>query len=321
MRATVLKFLSDNSDFSDALTGRRCLPSTNPHSFLTGSSTHVRFQLGELSETRSNRTHGPPIFLSAVAVYTGPMPEPSTLIAASRRSQLLVSVRNLDEAKIVAAAGVDVIDFKEPRLGPLAPVDAELWEAAAATLADAVLSAALGESETAVHLASRVPTVFRFAKVGPSGLRSESRLKQVWRELPLPTGIELVSVAYADHDAADCVDVEQVLDCVIASGRSRLLIDTFVKDGRSLTDHLSCERLVSLLERARTTGIWIAFAGSLCLDEVQRLSEQNIRPDCWGVRGDVCSTSKHIANRRAGQLDQQRVKRWIQTLRPDPVSA
>ncbi len=239
------------------------------------------------------------------------MPDSSAPAAPPRRSQLLVSVRSLDEAITAAAAGVDVIDFKEPRLGPLTPVDASVWDAAARSLPDAVLSAALGESDTAVGLAGRVPVTFRFAKVGPSGMRIPSQLKRLWRELPLPSRVELVPVAYADHDTAACVDVEQVLDCVIAAGRKRLLIDTFGKDGRSLTDHLTPERLVKLLGRARTAGIWIALAGSLCLEQVQQLKQQGIFADCWGVRGDVCVADADAARRRSGQLDAARVERWM----------
>lgn len=232
-----------------------------------------------------------------------------------RRSQLLVSVRSLGEARMAASAGVDVIDFKEPRFGPLAPVDARVWDAAARHLPDAVLSAALGESDTALDVASRVPATFRFAKVGPSGLRGGSEIDRLWRALPLRASVELVPVAYADHDAAACVDVEQVLDSVIASGRRRLLIDTFDKNGQSLTDHLPSERLVKLLRRARTAGVWIALAGSIRLDQFERLTQQGIIADCWGVRGDVCLTDADVIRRRTGHLDAGRLDRWMRALR------
>lgn len=257
-----------------------------------------------------------PIFVDVAPAYTAIMFDASATAAPPRRSQLLVSVRSLDEAMSVSAAGVDVIDFKEPLHGPLAPVDASLWNAAARILPDAVLSAALGEPDTAVTLAAQVPREFRFAKVGPSGLRTASQLQRCWQDLSLAESVELVPVAYADHDAADCVDVNQVLDCVIATGRSRLLIDTYSKDGRSLTDLLSEADLVAFLGRARAAGIWVALAGSLRLDQVQRLVQQEIRADCWGVRGDVCvaDADGNAAQRRAGELDGGRVEQWMQAL-------
>ncbi|TWT64877.1 (5-formylfuran-3-yl)methyl phosphate synthase [Allorhodopirellula solitaria] len=248
------------------------------------------------------------------------MPADSTLAAPPRRWQLLVSVRNLDEAKTAAALGVDIIDFKEPRRGPLAPVDAAVWEAAAQALPDASLSAALGESDSALRLASRVPATFRFAKVGPSGLRAASDLTDLWSELPLPASVELVPVAYADADTAACVEVEQVLELVIAAGRTRMLIDTFSKDGRSLFDHLTHDHLVRLLRRANAAGVWVALAGSVRLDQVAEFAEQPVVAGCWGVRGDVCVPSVdrvpsvNPAERRAGQLDADRVHAWMQTL-------
>lgn len=241
------------------------------------------------------------------------------LAAPSRRSKLLVSVRSVSEALTAAAAGADVIDFKEPGRGPLAPVDASVWAAAASALPDAVLSAALGESDTAVAVANRVPPGFQFAKVGPSGLTTVSQLQRRWHDLPLPASVELVPVAYADHQAADCVDVDRVLDCVIATDRSRMLIDTFRKDGRSLTDHLGAASLIQLLLRARAAGVWIALAGSLRLDQVQRLLEQEIQADCWGVRGDVCvvDAGSSAAQRRVGELDGRRVRQWLRALDKD----
>lgn len=240
----------------------------------------------------------------------------STLAAPPRRSQLLVSVRSLDEALTAAAAGADVIDFKEPRRGPLAPVDASVWTAAAANLPAAILSAALGESDTAVALATQVPPSFRFAKVGPSGLTTVSQLQRRWQDLQLPASVELVPVAYADHQAADCVDIDLVLDSVIATTRPRMLIDTFRKDGRSLTDHLATANLVKLLTRAREAGIWIALAGSLRLDQVQHLMTREVTADCWGVRGDVCvvAADGSVAQRRAGELDGGRVRQWLRAL-------
>ncbi|TWU10412.1 (5-formylfuran-3-yl)methyl phosphate synthase [Allorhodopirellula heiligendammensis] len=232
-----------------------------------------------------------------------------------RCSQLLVSVRNLEEAQIVAAARVDVIDFKEPRSGPLAPVDAGVWSSAARALPDAVLSAALGESSTAVALAGHVPPVFRFAKVGPSQQRTPSQLERLWGELPLPGSVELVPVAYADHQAADCLELEGVLDSVIATGRGRLLIDTYGKDGRSLTDHFGAMDLAKLIARARAAGIWIALAGSLQLDQVKQLVQQGVVADCWGVRGDVCVRGVAPAQQRAGALDAGRVESWMQGLK------
>ncbi|WP_083904858.1 (5-formylfuran-3-yl)methyl phosphate synthase [Rhodopirellula sp. SWK7] len=244
------------------------------------------------------------------------MNQPSVTTAApSSAPQLLISVRDIHEATLVAEAGVDVIDFKEPRRGALAPVEPEIWNAASTSLRDRSLSAALGESNTASSIAALVPNEFRFAKVGPSGLRSSEQLRCLWDSLPLPPTVELVPVSYADHEAAGCLAPADVLATVIESGHKRLLIDTFSKNGQSLTDHLSDAHLASLLKTAHNAGIWIALAGSIQLPQAQRLHEIGIVPGCWGVRGDVCRPNESGHLQRTGSLDPNRVLRWEGSLR------
>lgn len=225
---------------------------------------------------------------------------------------LLVSVRNLDEAEMVAKANVDVIDFKEPSSGALAPVAPEIWDLAASRFANLSLSAALGESDTAVDLACQVPAAFRFAKVGPSRTFTSEHLGKIWNQLPLPPRVELVPVAYADNGAAECPDAMEILQLTKRQGRSRMLVDTFVKDGRGLLNHLSTTEIANLLREARSAGIWIALAGSLTLGEVKSLRDQKLIPNCWGVRGDVCIRPAETRStiRRTGAIDRTRVAMW-----------
>ncbi|TWT98809.1 (5-formylfuran-3-yl)methyl phosphate synthase [Neorhodopirellula pilleata] len=235
--------------------------------------------------------------------------------AARRRSHscdLLVSVRSLAEAEIAIAGGADIIDFKEPLEGALAPVEPEIWRQAAAAFPGRTLSAALGESPSATRLAAFVPKTFRYAKAGPSQIQTTSRLGQFWNDLDLPSGVELVAVAYADYEAAGCPRVDEILELAISQGRRRILIDTFVKDGSCLTDHLALDELATLIDHARNANGWIALAGSLRLDDVSELLAHDITPDCWGVRGDVCMETSSVTalDRRTGSLDPRRIERW-----------
>jgi len=248
----------------------------------------------------------------------------STRCRSLTACELLVSVRDPEEAAIAVSAGVDVIDFKEPSRGPLAAVDPSVWQNAASRFPNQSLSAALGESDSAVSLAGQVPAGFRFAKVGPSWLKTVDELAAVWDRVSveLPPGVELVPVAYADHTNARCVGAEEVLERVIATGRQRWLVDTFCKDGRTLADHVSIERLTGLLTRAREAGVWVAMAGSIGLSDVMRLSEYGVTPDCWGVRGDVCRANsessgeknRDTTRRREGELDRDRIDKWLRAM-------
>ncbi len=230
---------------------------------------------------------------------------------------LLVSIRNRDELAAVMAGGVDIIDLKEPRRGPLAPADAALWSHAAslweALGPTSLLSAALGERADAIQIAERLPSAFAFAKVGPSGCRSPGAMRDLWAAVGerLDDRIELVAVAYADFQAARSLPPEAIFQLAAKAGFARCLIDTYVKDGRSTLDHLGMDGLASLASVAAETGLWWTLAGSIRVDYVSLLRQQAVWPDCFGVRGDVCRRG------RAGTLSRQRVTIWKAFLRQE----
>jgi uncharacterized protein (UPF0264 family) len=246
---------------------------------------------------------------------------------------LLVSVRSEEEFNDAWIAGVPIIDWKEPRRGPLAPAAPELWRWAASSIeapspADGErsplsgyvsrLSAALGESDQACRVARSLPPVFSFGKAGPSGCESEHALKKLWSDVraALDRSITLVAVAYADHQAARCPPVDQVFRLASDLGIQHCLLDTFQKDGRSTIDHLGLKRLRELQSLVESHRLWWALAGSLRVDDVDRLGQHGIAPHCFGVRGDVCDGDRN------GRLSAARIATWQSTLnanRPTPA--
>ena len=235
-----------------------------------------------------------------------------------------MSVRSAAEARLAIRTPVDILDLKEPRRGPLAPVAPELWREVAALVGPPLaspsghagtthriaLSAALGERHDAVPIAAAVPRAFEFAKVGPSGTRTRRRLAALWQQVQrdLPPETELVAVAYADFRQADCLPPEAVFDAAAEFGLGRALLDTFIKDGRSTLDHLGIGRLAELARLAEGNGLWWALAGSLRLERLASCAAAGIAPNCVGVRGDVCRRD------RTGQLDAARIARWQEML-------
>lgn len=208
---------------------------------------------------------------------------------------------------------VDIIDFKEPGRGALAPTSPELWRRVSAahsrlsdsdspmsdarsrdsrsiTLASAThrpaltnrvtprLSAALGDWRTAMEVADRVPDSFRFAKMGPEGLSDPAELVRRWDEVRerLADPVDFVPVAYADHDRAGCPAVESVIDLCLERGHDRLLIDSFDKSGPGTIDWLtgqSPSRLTSVVRRARQAGLWLSLAGKIDLPTANALAD------------------------------------------------
>lgn len=124
----------------------------------------------------------------------------------------------------------------------------------------------------------------------------------------LPRGTELVAVAYADHVSAGCPSVEAILRQAASVGLKHVLVDTFQKNGQSLTDHHPKEAIRDWIEGAAANGLWISLAGSLRLPQCQQLVDDDVVPHCWGVRGDACTPAR--TGRRTGDLDPKRLQLW-----------
>lgn len=225
--------------------------------------------------------------------------------ASTRPPGLLVSVRSLAEARSVAASPVEVIDLKEPDRGPLGACDPALWHRCHSECPfEGAWSAALGEFASALELASRVPAEFAYAKAGPSGLDSSEALAALWctiRQRLAPT-TALVAVAYADFLAARTLAPEKVLAEAARHRIQTLLVDTFVKDGRTSVDHLGIDRLRSLVAAARRWGCDVVLAGGVTLGTLSTFASTGARR--IGVRGGVCRGD------RGSEIDPVEVARW-----------
>jgi uncharacterized protein (UPF0264 family) len=233
-------------------------------------------------------------------------------LAAPPPIGLLVSVRDMREWSLVRTLPIDVVDFKDPGAGPLAPTPEQLWRRAAASPSCfGMLSAALGELPAAIELARRVPGRFSFAKAGPSGVSDLATLADHWRELRknLDRSVDLVAVAYADHELADCPRPEAIFDLAAQEGISAWLVDTFSKvPGVSVYSILGTERLIEIDRMARRNQARWVLAGSVDRVTARTVVDAGIRPRYFGVRGDVCSGN------REGQIDLRRVESWIENL-------
>ena len=221
--------------------------------------------------------------------------------------RLLVSVRSAEEVSPALAGGADIIDAKEPARGSLGAVTSAVLAAVAArTPASVPLSVALGDCADldalraaldGVCLGERVAPVY--LKLGFAGVRSPEVIKALI-ETAVASAHEwaIVAVGYADHGLARTAPPDDVLRAAIAAGAAAFLVDTCRKDGRTLLDHLSIDRLAALSLRARTAGLIFAVAGSLHPDAVSRLGDI---ADVLGIRGAACRGG------RSGPVDAGRV--------------
>jgi len=208
---------------------------------------------------------------------------------------LLVSVRNLAEARIAYGGGADIVDVKEPANGPLgAATHAVLREIADELRGKVSLSAALGEWEPGLspRMGEDVRAMgYERVKFGPSRLKS---VEEWW----MMSG--MVAVAYADPLDAR-VSPESVLEWGIAHGSGTFLIDTFDKSGGTSLGILGIDRLRKLRQRAAAEEVRFALAGGVTARDIQRYAGV-LRPDWFAVRGAACRDGV-----RGAEIDPDRV--------------
>jgi uncharacterized protein (UPF0264 family) len=226
-------------------------------------------------------------------------------------SGLLVSVRSAAEALAALEGGAEIIDVKEPSRGSLGRAeDRVIQEVLDVVAGRCPVSAALGELG---ELNGQVPpTGLAFAKWGLRGAglvrdwRTNLARSWEWLRRQRPE-CRPVAVAYADWVRVAAVSPVHVLDLAREHAVSVLLIDTCIKDGRTLLDLIDENELELVCHGCRECGVRVALAGSLTEKEI--VSLRRLEPDWFAVRGAVCRGG------RDGEVECQRVRGLAVALR------
>jgi uncharacterized protein (UPF0264 family) len=222
---------------------------------------------------------------------------------------LLVSVRSAAEAALALAAGVDLIDVKEPSHGSLGAADPAVWDEVLGTVQGQVpVSVALGELADYRPPTSdlRPPT---YAKLGLANAAALSDWQARWVAimLALPAGTKPVAVAYADWQRAASPPPAKVLVAAQEVHAPFLLIDTYDKSCGNLLAHASLAELADLSARAALFNIRLVLAGSLDIAAIKKVLP--LAPAYVAVRGAAC------AGERTQAIDAARVKRLVELVR------
>jgi (5-formylfuran-3-yl)methyl phosphate synthase len=227
--------------------------------------------------------------------------------------RLLVSVADVSEARVAAAAGADVVDVKNPAEGSLgAPSPAVIAGVRAAVPAELPVSAAIGDmpnlpGTAALAALGAARSGATFVKVGLWGVSTEPEavtlLRAVRDAVAGVPGTVIVGAAYADaRRVARAPLAPELLPRVArAAGVGVYLLDTAVKDGRGLLDWLSPDELTSLVADAHEAGLQVALAGALRAEDLAVARATGA--DIAGVRSAACGDG-----RRSGSVEAARVR-------------
>jgi len=226
---------------------------------------------------------------------------------AITRLRLLVSVRNVAEADAAINGGADVIDVKEPDNGPMGMASPKvIQQIAAHTAGRRPVSAALGELIDSADLSclSGTGEPVQYVKIALARAPKDWRT-QLAHQFEKAGPAQPVAVAYADYGQAAAPPIDDVLawacqpDCYPEP--AAFLIDTAMKDGSGLFDHLDEQSLCHYMDRARQAGLLVALAGAL--EGATFLQAVELGPDIVAVRGAACR-----GNNRKSTVDTDRVR-------------
>ena len=226
--------------------------------------------------------------------------------------KLLISPVNESEALEAIAGKADIIDVKNPREGALganypwvisrirqlAPKDIEVscTIGEAPNLPATMSLAALGAATTGVN----------YIKVGLWGLKTteeavsllQSISKAVIESHPV---INVVATGYADAERVGTVNPMFIPEIAYKANADFAMLDTAIKDGKSLFTFLDKEQLKTFISKARDFGLKTALAGSLSKDDLVTIKE--LEPDVVGLRGAACANGDRVN----GQITREKV--------------
>lgn len=222
--------------------------------------------------------------------------------------RLLVSVQSVEEARIARAGGADIVDAKDPGRGALGAVAPVVLAAIRAALPrETPVSAALGDVRTPREVQAALggrPGGLAFVKLGFAGVGDPALVEELLRQAVeqaagLPGTPRVIAVSYADRARSGDVAPSAYPALIARSGAHGLLVDTAVKRGGTLREHLSPDDLRLLGTALAERGLLYALGGSLTAGDVPLA--RSAGADVFGVRRAV------TAGARTDRIDAARV--------------
>lgn len=260
--------------------------------------------------------------------------------APGHRPRLLASVTDASEALLALAAGVDVIDLKDPRRGALGACPPHVLREVVSLCEThdhpgtrPAISAAIGDLVDGMEGTDRAEGADRdaggadlialaaagaaacgvdFVKVGVrigDPERAVTALRAVARAVRDVTAVtRIIAATYVDlaREGAAC-DPETLVTIAARAELDGCLLDTARKEGRTILDHAGPDRLASFVAGCRETGLICALAGSIRAEDLPVVVP--LGPDYIGARGALC------AEGRTGRLDVGRVRAFSAAIR------
>jgi uncharacterized protein (UPF0264 family) len=234
--------------------------------------------------------------------------------------KLLISPVDEQEALETILGGADIVDVKNPKEGPLGasfpwiikrirtitPPNIEV----SCTLGDvpnlpgSVSLAALGAASTGVN----------YVKASLYGLKTSKDavylMQGVVRAVKdYNNAIKVVVAGYADAERVGSVNPRLIPKIARDAGCDIAMLDTAVKDEKTLFDFLNLKELRAFVDQTHEYGLQVALAGSLKREHLAPLCSLNV--DIIGLRGAACTGG----DRLHGHIKREVVREIVQIVR------
>jgi len=229
----------------------------------------------------------------------------------------MISVVSAVEACEAMQGGAEILDVKNPAEGSLGAQPPQvIREIKNLSSGRAEVSAAIGDMPnlpgTAALAALGAATCGAdYVKIGLFGPRDEAEARTLLREVQQAVqgfAISVIAAGYADFQRAGTLNPDCLPRLAASAGIRGCLLDTAIKDGRSLFDFLDPKALRFMAEQAHTSGLLFGLAGALREEELPLV--QDVGADIAGLRSAACRDDQ-----RCGPLEAARVERLHRHIR------
>lgn len=233
--------------------------------------------------------------------------------------KLLLSIISLKEARLVSALQPDILDIKNPKEGSLGAqypwVIKEIVNEVKNT--KIICSATLGDLPFKPGTASlaalgAVTCGSKYIKAGLYGVKNYEEAFQMMNSIrqsvhQIDCNALVVASGYADYNRFGSISCMEVVRAAKDAKCNVVMVDTAIKDGKSLFDAMSHTELSEFIDSAHNSGLTVALAGSINIEHIETL--YNLNTDIIGIRGAVCS-----ANNRSNDISLAKVKDFLTQL-------
>lgn len=227
---------------------------------------------------------------------------------------LLISPINTEEAQEAIFGGADIIDVKNPKEGSLgANFPWVIKSIRDLTPENMLVSATLGDvpykpGTVSLAAAGAVVSGADYIKVGLYGTKNYSESLEVMENVvktvkDFNDDILVVASGYADAHRVGAVDPMEIPRVAADSGADLAMVDTAVKDGKTLFDFMDEDAISTFTQYTHDLGLKNALAGSVKEEQLKPLHDLGC--DVVGIRGAACTGG----DRNTGKIDRIAVAR------------